>query len=211
MKLSFITESKRLEANEIVDELKKYGVKASSYSEHVVNVKSEPQNVDKIKAFAKHVKWQVHRVSSESKGFVYLDLTPLKNTEIKLNKILYHVTEKKFLNDILENGLRVGSNTPGMNFPKRIYLHSSIEKASTWYHAADKLGLFANKKGFVPVMLSVDNKNGRYKTFVDPEYYMGMGGDGDIPVYVSKNIHPKDISVVDSNIIHDTIKSMIEN
>lgn len=210
MKLSITTEGKRLESGEIVDRLRKYGVRADSYSEHVVSIKSEPDKIDKIKTLAKYAKWQVHRISEEVRGFIYLDLTPLKNAEVALYQILYHVTEKKFVNDIINNGLHIGSNTPGMNFPRRIYLHPTIEKASTWYHMADKIGLFANKKGFIPVMLSINNKNGKYKTFIDPEHYMGMGGGEEAPVYVSKNINPEDISIVNDEDVHRTIKRMTE-
>lgn len=146
MKLSIITEGKRLDASEIVDKLKKLNIRANNYSEHVVSIKTEVYKIDQIKAVARYAKWQIHRMSKESKGSVYLDLTPIKNVEVRLHQMLYHVTETKFLDDITNNGLRIGSGTPDMNFPKRIYLHSTIEKAATWYHTADKIGLFANKK-----------------------------------------------------------------
>ena len=212
MKLSIICESNRLNADQLVSKLRSIpNIKASSYSPHVVSIEIYPDEIEKCKAIIKHSKWQIHsltigkrrRTNKDLNGvsMAYIDATPLKNERYAYDTDeLYHITDSGKLDQILVNGLLMKSETPGMKFPKRIYLYPSKDMAISRYRMASKLKRFANKANFRPTLLRIDNSKHKYDTFIDPEHYMGMGGNADdmvnVPIYTTKRIHPSDISVI---------------
>lgn len=212
MKLSIICEYVKLNAEQLVSKLRSIpDIKAWSYSPHVVSLEVYPDDMEKCKAIIKHSKWQIHsytigkrrRTNQDTNevDVAYIDATPLRNERYAYNTDeLYHITDISKLDRILANGLLIKSDTPGMKFPRRIYLYPSKDMAISRYRMASRLNTFANKANFRPALLRIDNSKHKYDTFIDPEYYMGMGGNADdlinVPIYTTKRILPSDISVI---------------
>lgn len=169
-------------------------------TKHTIEFKIGFENIDRVKRLLRHHGWQLHSNSEPRKGIVYASATPIKNERYKAPKKLYHITDRTKLPSIAAQGLNLKSETPGMKFPKRLYLYPTEEMAVVRYNMAVELKFFANKKFDDPVLLVIDNSDGRYNAFIDPEYYLGMGGDDDptnVPIYTTKTIKPSDITLHD--------------
>ncbi len=198
MRLFSISEGASSASAKVVDALKNFGIIKPFDSNHAISFKVAPDQLDRVKSLLRHYGWQLHSASTPSKGVIYADATPLKNQPYKAPPVLYHITDRANLPEIMEKGLNLKSQTPGMKFPKRLYLYPTEEMAAKRFEMARQLKRFANKVMPDPVVLRIDNRHGRYNTFIDPEYHMGMGGDDDqvnIPIYTTKTVRPTDISV----------------
>lgn len=205
MKLQQIHEAKQLSSNELASILKNNGFDPFA-SEHTISLNTSKDQLDKLKLLLKRARWQIHSLGGKE-SILYMDISPIKNKKYEYDTTtLYHVTDKEYLDSILKNGLLLNSNTPGMNYPKRVYLYPTKRKALRSYKAASVLGHNFKKKNKDPILLQIDNSEHKYPVFIDPENYMGFSSDDDpvnVPTYTSRKIDPKDIKVlnIDANTI----------
>ena len=193
MQLSLLSEAKQLTSSELAEKLSKYRPFATAYTISAI----VPNNqLGVVKAIVKHAKWQIHS-QSEHADRIYLDITPLKMPKYVGDiSTLYHITDRSNLSSIMSKGLQLSSNTPQLNFPRRVYLYPTIKMAIERADMARQLGHFAKKTNDDPVVLKIDNSTRRYTAFIDPENYLGMGQDDteNVPIYTSKSIRPADIT-----------------
>lgn len=198
MKLSAIYESKSISPEAFSKRLDSIG-DVYIKSQYSVSVKIDKNMVDRVRALAKHARWQIHTMSNYKNGHVLMHISPIKSEKYKSPRVLYHITDKSNVKSIMQNGLGLRSNTPNMSYPRRVYLYPTKIMALQRHYLAHKTGKFANKIMEEPVVLAIDNSHGKYDTFVDPEIGMNIYHDYDekvnLPVYTTKRIDPSDISI----------------